>query len=234
MKINNQHLLIFDIDGTLTNSGGLTRIAMDRTALTLYNVKNATKGIMPAGRTDIYIFQEIVKNNNLKFKNINQEFENFIDEYVALLEQLLFESPLPRTLDGVEQLLQSLECRSDVCLALGTGNIKKSAYLKLKRTEVNHYFPTGGFGDISDNRNVIIKAAKTNAENYYQKSFPNENVWVIGDTTFDVMCAKNNNFNSIAVASGVFSIEELQHSQPNAALENLTNIKSFFNIIGIG
>jgi len=50
--INKPALLIFDVDGTLTESAGLTRVAFEKAVEDIYAIHNSTEGIKPYGKTD--------------------------------------------------------------------------------------------------------------------------------------------------------------------------------------
>ena len=58
-------LLLFDIDGTLLISGGAGNRSLNRTFQEKYSLQDAMKGIVPDGKTDPSIIQEIfIKNLN--------------------------------------------------------------------------------------------------------------------------------------------------------------------------
>ena len=57
-------LLIFDIDGTLTDSAGLTRIAFEKAVYEMYSINDSARGIIPYGKTD----QQIPANRDFHNK----------------------------------------------------------------------------------------------------------------------------------------------------------------------
>lgn len=54
---------------------------------------------------------------------------------------------------------------------------------------------------------------------------------VIGDTPKDIECAKHNNFISVAVATGRYSVEELAKHQPDFVLTDLSDHDNVYNIL---
>ncbi len=58
-----------------------------------------------------------------------------------------------------------------------------------------------------------------------------ENIWIVGDTVKDVLCAKANNLSSLITLTGYSSPEEIEASEPTIIIEDL---KSFpREILGI-
>lgn len=224
-------LLIFDIDGTLTDNAGLTRVALDRAALELYGVEKATRDIRSYGLTDPIIFRRMVANNQLKLENTEAEFNRFCRRYVALLEELLASSPSVTTYPGVKELLAHLSLRDEFYLTLGTGNISTSAHVKLQRHGIDHYFPVGGYGDDSEKREEIIRIAYEKACVHYHQDFPVNWAWVIGDTPFDIAAGRALGSRTLAVATGFYTLEQLREHQPTAAVADLKNTEFILRLL---
>ncbi|MFN3821031.1 MAG: HAD family hydrolase [bacterium] len=217
-------LLLFDIDGTLTDSAGLTRVALDKAALHLFGIERGTQGITSYGLTDPLIFRKIVENNQLKFPNWEYTFSKFCNIYVAYLDQLLNQSSSVKTHPGIKELLSAIAKLPFFFLALGTGNIRASAMVKLKRHGIDGYFPVGGFGDDSEDRAEIIKVAYHRACEHYRKNFDPEWTWVIGDTPYDIFAGKAWGFRTMAVATGFYTVEELSEYSPTIIFPHLEDV----------
>ncbi|MFH0764882.1 MAG: HAD hydrolase-like protein [Calditrichota bacterium] len=224
-------LLIFDVDGTLTDSAGITRTAYETVVEELYGVRNSTRGLKPAGRTDRDIFFEILNLNQIEVTDQNEEFRKFSDLYIPLLGRLLTESKKPRLLAGVKTLLEKLAALEPMHLALGTGNIEQSAYLKLHRHNVSSYFPVGGFGSDSSVRAEIIAIALRRAQHYYRVPFATRDTWVIGDTPFDIQAGRDAGANTLAVATGPHDQYELARYKPTALFSDLDDWDHFIHVI---
>ncbi len=224
-------LLIFDVDGTLTDSAGLTRVAYESAVQEMYGVENSANGVKPHGRTDQDIFEEILRRNRIDYDDIDAEFDAFCDKYIPHLARLLHESDKPRLLPGVTVLLNKLSKIKNVYLSLGTGNIEQGAYLKLQRHGIAGLFPVGGFGSDSADRPEIISIALRRARHHYRIPFPARSIWVIGDTPFDIVAGKWLGANTIGVATGNFDQYELSLHKPNALFQDLDDWERFIEVI---
>jgi len=227
----NPILLIFDIDGTLTDSAGLTRKALEKTAEELYGVEQTTKGIAAWGQTDLNIFTMMVENNHLQIEDIPGEFRRFEKRYIENLSEGLFASDLPRLHTGVRSLLMRLVREPDIRLTLGTGNIEAAAKVKLNRHGVDHLFPIGGFGSDSQERSELLQVALERSREYYREVFPIGSYWVIGDTPNDVRSGKKIGAETIAVCTGFHSPADLAGMKPTALLPDLSNSDFFLAIV---
>ncbi len=224
-------LLIFDVDGTLTYSARLTRLAFDLAAKEIYSIDDSTRGIIPFGRTDQGIFREILKNNDLPESNFSEQFKEFSLLSAYHLERELNASNKPRLHTGVFELLKALTLSENIYLALGTGNIKRNAYIKLARHGVDHLFPVGGFGSDDEDRTAFLDIAYGRAIEFYGIEFEKRNTWVIGDTPLDIINGRNIGARTIAVATGNFNEEELSEHNPDAVFPNLNDWDRFITLI---
>ncbi len=229
--VKNPILLIFDIDGTLADSGGVTRIALERAAMELYGVERTTKGIAAWGQTDLNIFQLMVANNNLPIEDLQQEFDRFSKLYVTHLEEILFQSDRPRLHNGVRALIERLITEPDICIALGTGNIELTARMKLRRHNFDHHFPVGGFGSDSSDRATLLKMGLEKARRHYDQPFPVGSYWVIGDTPNDITSGKRIAAETVAVCTGTYKRVDLIPHRPTAILTDLTDSDYFLALV---
>lgn len=226
-------LLIFDVDGTLCNTAGLGRKAFELAFEDVYAIANAAEGIRPHGRTDMWIFREILIRHNRSHNDFGNKYSRFIVRYLFYLRQEIENWQVCNLMPGVEQLLEHLHCQNNVYLALGTGNEREAAYIKLDKLNVGHYFPVGGFGSDCIDRTEIIKIAQSKSCEHYQIDFKPDNTWVIGDTPFDIICGKKNGFNTIAVATGGIDIEELKRRHASVLLEDLSDMNRFLKSVAL-
>ena len=73
-------LVLFDIDGTLIQSGGAGEKAFGRVCATEFNIPNGTARLSFAGRTDRAIVREFFRNHRLEPSEEN--FRRFFEHYV--------------------------------------------------------------------------------------------------------------------------------------------------------
>src|SRR5881409_1016640 len=98
-------LVLFDIDGTLIQSGGAGEKAFGRVCASEFNVPNGTERLRFAGRTDPAIVRELFAKHDIEPNEKN--FRRFFDAYVFWLDYLLGQTS-GRILPGVQKLIGAL------------------------------------------------------------------------------------------------------------------------------
>ena len=219
MTVNSRRLYLWDIDGTLITSGGAGSGAMRAAFNALYRRNDGFSNIEFSGRTDRSLFREALTACGLCDDDC---FAEDLRRFKRAYKRRLFGS-LPacdgRVLPGVVEVLDRLAIDSDATLALGTGNFRSTAAVKLGYYKLAHYFQTGGFGDSTDDRAELIAAGARAAERLSGRK--HGTVFVIGDTVHDVTSAKANGFVAVAVATGVASRETLEAAGADVVLPTL-------------
>lgn len=211
---------LFDIDGTLVNTGRAGKDAMVDAFLEVAQQSEFHHALHLSGKTDRGIFGELFE---LPGHSLTEaDWERFIDLYLTRLERNLPERE-GLVLEGVVALLAKLSQRDDVLLGLLTGNVERGAHMKLTHYGIDHYFAFGGFGDLHPNRNDVARAALSAAELHHGGTLSPRDVYVIGDTPNDIACAKAIGAQSVAVATGVFSLAELKANSPDLLLTGLND-----------
>jgi phosphoglycolate phosphatase len=223
-------LLLFDLDGTLVTTGGAGLRALDRAFLSLARLPRATEGISFAGRTDPFIIKEIFR---LKLRRAPhpKELQDIFAYYLAALEAELHSPDDYKVMEGVAPLLDLLAGRTDVFLALGTGNLEGGARLKLEPAGLNKYFPVGGFGSDAEDRPEVLKAGVLRSSSRAGRPFAGADVVVIGDTIHDVSAGKAIGAVTVAVSNGHASPEELRAAGPDLLLSSLRDPSSFLSLL---
>jgi phosphoglycolate phosphatase-like HAD superfamily hydrolase len=136
-------------------------------------------------------------------------------------------------LPNVREILDALRGRKDVYSMLLTGNTRAGAKAKLSYYGLAEYFRSGGFSDTSPDRDVIAQQALAQARHLIGEIHP-DNVYVVGDTPHDIRCAKAIAARSVAVATGRYSLPELQALEPWWAIEQLPPPEAFLGKLGLG
>lgn len=222
-------LLLFDIDGTLLNSGGAGKRAMNRAFEVIWGIQDALDGVDLAGRTDEEIFRNALK----KFHpELNAELvTNFKKQYFALLpDEINFRSPGKFLYPGVLELLIAIRQQPTLVCGLLTGNWEQSARIKLSALSIVDFFELGAYADDSADRNELVPFAVARMHQARGYAPDSKSVYVIGDTPFDVACAHRHNAIAIAVASSSYSMEQLQTTGPDYLLENLSDTSKVMDI----
>jgi len=112
--------------------------------------------------------------------------------------------------------------------------LQRTAKIKLDAVDLSRHFrwEWGAFGSDSHIRNDLVPVALQRAQAAgWHGTF--DDVVVIGDTPFDIACAKIAGACSVAVASGKFSREQLSEHQPDLLLENLGELAQLQAFLGV-
>ncbi|TWT36436.1 Pyrophosphatase PpaX [Posidoniimonas corsicana] len=211
---------LFDIDGTLIQTGGAGQVAFAQTFADLFGVDEITKEVSFSGRSDRAIALDLMRSHGIEVNESN--WHVFRNGYAERLPAAL-EECVGRVLPGVESLLDTLRQRGDVLIGLLTGNLEQTAELKLGYYGLWDHFPFGGFGDNCTERNDIAAIAVEHAVRLHGEPGAKDahTVVVIGDTMHDVTCAHSVGAKAVAVPTGGQSADELARSNPDLLVDTL-------------
>jgi len=126
-----------------------------------------------------------------------------------------------RLLPGVVEILERLAPREDITLALLTGNWEPGARTKLSRFDLNRFFPFGAFGCDGVDRSDLPPVALDRAERLLGRRFLPEEALIIGDSLYDVSCARDNGIPVLAVATGRTPAEALEEAGADWVIPDL-------------
>lgn len=218
-------LILFDVDGTLVNTGGAGRRAMARAFRATLGLDNAMAGVPLAGRTDEAIIVDVLERTGAAAWAGNGWRRGFETEYFrALVEELSVDSDEARTvLPGVAPLLDALERSPGVTIALLTGNFRASAEIKLAHFDLWRRFAWGAFGGETRSRNDLLPIALRHAAEHGLPPFAPREVVIVGDTTYDVACAHGGGARCLAVATGGDTSEALRAAGADLVLDDLAD-----------
>jgi len=214
------HVCLFDIDGTLISTYGAGMRALRAALQQEFGIAEPSPQVQTAGRTDRGIARDFFAAHQLE--DSPQNWERFCRAYLELLPGSI-QRAQGRVLPGIVALLQKLRARDDVLLGLLTGNVPHGAQVKLKHFELWEFFSFGAFGDAHGHRDDLARQAWQTLRAESPHPLTIERVWVIGDTPGDVRCARAIGARAVAVATGIYSREELVPSEPDLLLDDLSD-----------
>jgi len=220
--------ILFDIDGTIMDSGGAGTRAMDTAFMELFSVRNAFQTISMAGKTDMQILKEGLELHNIDYSN--GVIPEFYRSYIRYLKQNIGDA-LGHVKPGIREALRELQAQKEFILGLLTGNIEEGARIKLDFFGLNDYFNIGAFGNDDEDRDRLLPVAvdKLFKRNSLHVSF--RDCIVIGDTPRDVSCSKPYGAFSVAVATGPYSAATLSEAGADVVLNDLSDTEAFMSIL---
>lgn len=211
--------VLFDIDGTLLVTGGAGGVAWQRGFEELYGVEANVAEHTDAGMTDpeiaAIIFREVIGREGTV-----EERAKAIGCYLKHLPDAVTESPGYRVMPGVEELLDRL-IDAGLLLGLVTGNIEAAAHIKLARGHLNRFFAFGGYGSDSANRTKVTEAALRRGELVSGGMLKSSSCISVGDTPRDVTAGHGAGIRVVGVATGSYSVEELNQADANWAITDV-------------
>jgi len=221
-------LILWDIDGTLLTSGGAGDRALVAALRTEFGIEGTLSWLDYSGRTDAWIAHEALRHYGVP--ETPENIQRYLEGY---LRALAAEMPNPRARlhAGILSLLETLHHRTDLVQGLLTGNLQRGARLKLGQFAVWHYFQVGAFADDSAHRNDLGPHALRRAREHHGAEFPPAGVFIIGDTPNDIECGKVIGANTIAVATGRFSVAQLRAHAPTAVFADFSDTSAFLRVI---
>ena len=220
-------VLFWDIDGTLLTTAKAGVFAWEDAVRELTGREFELVRMRIAGLTDYQIAQRTFETLGIE---IDEAFlHRFVDRYGELLP-----SSLPRkqgrVLPNVREILEQLQDQPDVRSYLLTGNTRAGAQAKLTHYDLVHFFPDGAFAEDTGDRASIARRALDLARR--GGAIAEDGVFVIGDTPHDIDCATAIGARTIAVATGGYSMEELEAHQPWRVFSELPQPDEFMRLIG--
>jgi phosphoglycolate phosphatase-like HAD superfamily hydrolase len=225
MPLPRRRLFIFDIDGTLLLNGPVARDAFAAVFAEVTGTPADHGAISFAGMTDRGIFRALwqAAGQPGQSDGFERHFAEFAARFPRRLAEVYPAAEGPRLLDGAGVLVQRLAERADAALALGTGNIRATAYIKLRRFGLDGFFRTGGFGGDYEDRADLLRNAMTRAREELDWTGTAADAWAIGDTLHDVTAARAAGTRVLAVGSGFTPLAQLLESGADAVLPSLAD-----------
>lgn len=203
---------LFDIDGTLLNSRDLVHYHSFTHAMReVMGVETTIDGLALQGNTEPGILRDALRRAGFDEQAINPRLPELAESmcrYVREHEQDL----RPELCPSILELVNELYGRGKL-LGVASGNLQTIGWLKLERAGVRHMFSFGSFSVPRQSRAEIFAYGVDEAR---QRLGSSAKIHVIGDTPSDVAAAREIRVPVIALATGIFSYEELMACEPDA------------------
>lgn len=214
-------LVLFDIDGTLIDTGGAGAAAWRWAFDKLHGIPADIGEFTGAGMTDPEVCRRTFAGV-IGHEPSSDELARVLHAYMSVLPDMIQGSSGYRVLDGVPELLQRL-ADDGVLLGITSGALEACAHVKLGRAQLNHFFLVGGYGSDSANRTELTQRAVQRAEQLLDAKPDPSRVYVVGDTPHDVEAAHGAGLVSVGVASGKFDGSQLTDAGAEFVLSSLAD-----------
>lgn len=213
-------LILFDVDGTLllTEKAGI--LAMRDAGRELFGAEFTEEGVEFSGRLDPLIWQDLAHRNGVD--NPDSHHDIFRATYRKHLTARFEAGHSVHSLPGVAELLDALRHDDAATLGLLTGNYPETGRLKFEAAGIDpDQFPIAAWGIDGPTRRDLPPVAMRHYHEVRQRPIAGEQVIIIGDTPYDVDCAKHHGLRAIGVATGAYSVVELQSAGADLAVQSL-------------
>lgn len=222
--------LFFDMDGTLVENSSLMPAAFKQ-GFAEAGYEISIEPWRGSGRTDYEILDIYLGDFGLTGERKEQVKEEIAETIQKIVIGRVEENGL-KALPGTVELIAKLN-EMKLYPGLLTGNMEVIVTPKLKAAGMKREdFLYGGFGDHSTCRADTARKALASASAFLGREVDPERCLIIGDTPNDIACARAVGAKALAVATGRFSVDDLNEYKPDFLLQDLTDIPAFLGIIG--
>jgi phosphoglycolate phosphatase-like HAD superfamily hydrolase len=219
-------VVFWDIDGTLLTTGRAGIFAWEDACREVTGHEIDFQALKTDGLTDHQVAAAILAHAGVP-----------ADEDTLVRLVTIYETRLPgrlpmrqgRVLDGVTGILQYFrQSRPDIHSMLLTGNTAAGARAKLTHYGLDEFFEGGSFSSDSGPRaGIAARALSAVRARFPQTAIHPDHVFVVGDTPHDIHCARAIGARSVAVASGVYTGEQLAAHDPWMVIDRLPEPAAF-------
>ncbi len=214
---------LFDIDGTLLNTHDGVHYHSFHTALReVYGCEGRIDDVPVHGNTDIGILRAALKHHgSLRDGDFETRLPEALEVMCAEVERNA-ERIRPELCPSIGELLRALH-DSGKLLGIVTGNLERIGWSKLERAGIRKYFDFGSFSDAREKREDIFR---NGAEQARSLRGPNTAICFVGDTPSDIRAAATLGLPVIAVATGIYSREQLVELAPPLCVGTVAELLS--------
>ncbi|MBE2900692.1 HAD family hydrolase [Methanothermobacter thermautotrophicus] len=219
--------IIFDIDKTLLVGSHCHFYSFRLAFRELFDVDVRIDIGNIQGMTDKEIIFRTGAEHGLEIGD--EEFRRIVDR-ISCNYRLNLGRDNIRALDGAGAVLERLR-DAGIPLGVVTGNIEPVAWLKLRAASFDTHFSFGGFGNEGCSRASILRLALERASGIYGNLKAGD-VIAVGDTPRDIAAGREVGVTTVGVATGDFSMDELEEAGADHVLEGLFDVDAFLEIAG--
>jgi phosphoglycolate phosphatase-like HAD superfamily hydrolase len=192
-------LVMFDIDGTLTESNALDNESYLQALSEVFGFSEiSTDWTSYSHATDACILREVCQRKLGRIPSAI-EVETFQKCFLKLLTEDAAVNAI-NAIPGAFTMLSRLLESSNHAVAYAGGGWKASALFKIQSAHLPIQNIPYAFSDDDESREGIMAIALARAEKHYDRSF--QNIVYVGDAIWDIRSARNSGYAFIGIASG--------------------------------
>ena len=211
---------LFDIDGTLLHVRDATHyFAFHHAVKRVFGVSSHIDGVPIHGNTDVGILRAVLRREGLDDAVVEPRLAEVLSHMCDEVESKATEVRC-ELCPSARQLLELLKSHGKT-LGVVSGNLQRIGRIKLERAGVGNYFAFGCFADTAEVRHRIFSNGIAETRRLLGESAA---VCFIGDTPEDVKAARSLQAPVIAVATGTYTVEDLEVFEPDVCFSSFTEL----------
>ena len=224
-------LVLFDIDGTLLITRGMTSRCIEQSGKKFFG-NSFVLGAVTPGHLDHQLFLRVAASNG--FVLDPDVFEKWKNLYFHILAGELASRPEDIfVLPGVRELWRRVHELPGLAVGLLTGNFRKASYLKLDAAEIDRtHLDVQVHAEDGESRVALVAAAKRILKNR-NVCIASDRITIVGDTPRDIQCAQAAGCRCLAVATGRYSRGQLSNHVPDVLVDDLTDTAAIEAVLGL-
>ena len=206
---------LFDIDGTLLNSrDGVHYNAFNNAMSRYFGTTSKIDGVPVHGNTDPGIIRAVLNKEGFKGRELESKLPLLLDHMCAEVESNRA-GLRPEVCTSIPELVSSLRGAGKL-LGVASGNLERIGWAKLEASGLRKYFAFGSFSDHREMRADIFRHGIEEARR--RLGSDRAVVHIVGDTPSDIQAAQAAGAPIIAVATGIFSRDQLLAYRPDTCV----------------
>jgi phosphoglycolate phosphatase-like HAD superfamily hydrolase len=205
---------LFDIDGTLLNSRDAVHyFAFHHAVEQVFGLDFRIDGVPVHGNTDVGILRAYLEVAGVPESEWRPKLADVLRIMTAEVERNATDLR-PELCPAISELIELLASQGKL-LGVASGNLEPVGWAKLRACGLRDRFSFGAFSGTLERRDDIIGFGVRRARELRGLQ---AKVYVVGDTPADIRSAHANHIPVIAVATGIYSFEELLVHSPEMCI----------------